>query len=90
MTKIAWIGLDWGTSNLRAFAVDKAGEIVEEKTSDRGMGCLEPHQFEPTMMELIDSWLVDGKQCQRRRKNLPMGRRKSRPFFLARLGACGP
>lgn len=62
MTKIAWIGLDWGTSNLRAFAVDKAGEIVEEKTSDRGMGRLEPHQFEPTMMELIDSWLVDSKQ----------------------------
>lgn len=57
MKKINWIGLDWGTSNLRAFAVDEAGEIVDEKTSDRGMGRLEPQQFEPAMMELIAAWL---------------------------------
>ena len=28
--------------------------------------------------------------CQRRRKNLPVGRSKSRPVWCARLGACGP
>jgi hypothetical protein len=28
--------------------------------------------------------------CQRRRKNLPLGRSKSRPVWCTRLGSCGP
>jgi hypothetical protein len=42
-------------------------------------------------------WLVDMSKptapiykCQRLRKNLPLGRSKSRPFGCERLGACGP
>jgi hypothetical protein len=34
--------------------------------------------------------LLKAGACQRRRKNLPLGRSKSRPFWCARLGACGP
>lgn len=38
----------------------------------------------------ISRFLSDYNNCQRRRKNLPLGRSKSRPVWGARLGACGP
>ena len=28
---ISWIGVDWGTTNLRAFAIDDNGLAMEEK-----------------------------------------------------------
>lgn len=56
-TTIDFIALDWGTSNVRAYAIDAAGQIVAEATSDKGMGQLQPDQFEPTLMELIGPWL---------------------------------
>lgn len=52
-----WIAVDWGTSHLRAWAMDAAGSPRAEKRSDRGMGRLAPDQFEPALIELIDPWL---------------------------------
>ncbi len=60
-SEIAWIGLDWGTSNLRAFAMDRSGSLIAQKTSSKGMGALEPDQFEPALIELIEPWLEDGR-----------------------------
>lgn len=51
-----WIGLDWGTSNLRAFAMDHAGNVLAELQSDQGMSALEPAEFEPTLKELLSDW----------------------------------
>lgn len=56
-TKYAdWIAVDWGTSNLRAWAM-RGTEPVAEASSDKGMGSLEPSEFEPTLLELIEPWL---------------------------------
>ena len=62
MHKTGWIGVDWGTSHLRAFAVDDAGAMIGHKTSECGMARLEPGQFEPALLDLITPWL-DGAAC---------------------------
>jgi 2-dehydro-3-deoxygalactonokinase len=54
-----WIAVDWGTSNLRAWAMD-AGGILAEAQSDDGMGKLAREAFEPALLRLIAPWLGTG------------------------------
>lgn len=54
-----WIAVDWGTSNLRAWAMDGA-EVLAEATSDDGMGKLARDGFEPALLRLIGPWLEAG------------------------------
>ena len=61
---ISWIGVDWGTTNLRAFAIDDNGLAMEEKSSPKGMSSLKPEEFEATLVELIDDWLDNERHCQ--------------------------
>jgi 2-dehydro-3-deoxygalactonokinase len=52
-----WIAVDWGTSNLRAWAMEAGGTARDMITSDKGMAGLSPEAFEPTLLSLIDPWL---------------------------------
>ena len=54
---ITWIAVDWGTSNLRAWAMGADGPLAEA-TSDDGMGKLQPTDFEPALLRLISPWLT--------------------------------
>lgn len=54
-----WIAVDWGTTNLRAFAMQGA-TVLARAGSDQGMGRLAVAEFEPALMALIDSWLSAG------------------------------
>ena len=54
-----WIALDWGTSNMRAWAISNQGAILDHATSDQGMGGLTPDQFEPVLLDTIRHWLTD-------------------------------
>lgn len=54
----AWIAVDWGTSNLRAFAMEAGGRVLAEATSDEGMGKLTREGFEPALLRLIGPWLA--------------------------------
>jgi 2-dehydro-3-deoxygalactonokinase len=54
-----WIAVDWGTSNLRAWAMDGA-RILAEVQSDDGMGKLARDGFEPALLRLIGPWLDRG------------------------------
>lgn len=56
----AWIAVDWGTSNLRAWAMDAAGKILAHAESDEGMGKLTRTAFEPALLRLIGPWLEAG------------------------------
>jgi 2-dehydro-3-deoxygalactonokinase len=56
----AWIAVDWGTSNLRAWAMDAAGKILAHAESDEGMGKLTRTGFEPALLRLIGPWLEAG------------------------------
>ena len=51
-----WIAVDWGTTNLRAFAMRK-GAMIAEAVSDDGMGKLARDAFEPALIRLIAPWL---------------------------------
>jgi len=52
----AWIAVDWGTSNLRAWAMGPEGVIAEASSYD-GMGKLTREGFEPALLRLIGPWL---------------------------------
>ena len=54
-----WIAVDWGTSNLRAWAMDGA-QILDEAVSSDGMGKLVRDEFEPALLRLIGPWLEAG------------------------------
>jgi 2-dehydro-3-deoxygalactonokinase len=54
-----WIAVDWGTSNLRAWAM--AGtRVLAQAESDDGMGKLTREGFEPALLRLIGPWLDRG------------------------------
>lgn len=53
-----WIAVDWGTSNLRVWAMGP-DSILAEASSDEGMGQLAPADFEAALLRLIDPWLSD-------------------------------
>lgn len=53
-----WIAVDWGTSNLRAYAMTRGGEALQTRTSDQGMAALTPDMFEPTLRALIADWTL--------------------------------
>ena len=54
-----WIAVDWGTSNLRVWAMG-SDRILAEAASDEGMGGLVSSGFEPALLRLISPWLGDG------------------------------
>lgn len=53
-----WIAVDWGTSNLRAWAMGAEG-VLAFVESDAGMGKLARDQFEPALLRLVEQWLSD-------------------------------
>lgn len=57
-----WIAVDWGTSNLRAWAMSEAGEVLAEGASAKGMSTLTPEGYAPALLELAEGWLADGRR----------------------------
>lgn len=58
MSEVSWIAVDWGTTQLRAWALAAGGEVLHRAASTRGMGSLAVDQFEAALLELIDGWLT--------------------------------
>lgn len=52
-----WIAVDWGTSNMRAWAMGADDTVLARGESARGMGQLDPSEFEPVLLEIIQSWI---------------------------------
>lgn len=51
-----WIAVDWGTSNVRAWAMSAVGAVLARNGSDQGMGKLARDGFEPALLGLIAGW----------------------------------
>lgn len=51
-----WIAVDWGTSNLRAWAMGSKG-FLAEASSEEGMSRLSRNEFEPALLRLVGPWL---------------------------------
>ncbi|WP_404404648.1 2-dehydro-3-deoxygalactonokinase [Pelagibacterium halotolerans] len=52
-----WIAVDWGTTNMRAWAMGADGAVRAQSGSDTGMGSLRPEQFEGALLAVISPWL---------------------------------
>ncbi len=61
MENPTWIAVDWGTSHLRAWGMTGDGRVLQKAQSADGMGTLEPAEFEPALLRLIDPWLTDAR-----------------------------
>jgi 2-dehydro-3-deoxygalactonokinase len=59
---VDWIAVDWGTSNLRAWAIGYDGSITHEASSASGMARLAREEFEPALLALIGGWLPAGRK----------------------------
>lgn len=59
-----WIGVDWGTSNMRAWAMSADNRALAHAASDKGMGSLSPDAFEDALIAVISPWLSDGRTTQ--------------------------
>lgn len=57
MSQVDWIAVDWGTSNLRVWGMSSSGTVLEQASSDKGMGGLEKSEFEPALLELVSDWI---------------------------------
>ena len=56
-----WIAVDWGTTNLRVWAMDKKGRIIEKKSSKKGLIFIKERNFEKTLTKLINPWIKNKK-----------------------------
>ena len=56
---IDWIAVDWGTSNVRVWALSADHQILASTTSPHGVQVLSPDAFEPTLLSLIADWLPE-------------------------------
>ena len=59
MTKADWIAVDWGTTNLRGWAMSASGTVLAEAASEAGMGGLSRDGFAPALEALAGGW-ADG------------------------------
>lgn len=53
MSDVAWIAVDWGTTQLRAWLMRRDGTVVDRRQSGQGMGTLERDGFEPALRALV-------------------------------------
>lgn len=58
----AWIAVDWGTTNLRVWAMDRDGSVLAERGSDAGMLRAGDRGFEAHLLDLISDWLPSGQR----------------------------
>jgi 2-dehydro-3-deoxygalactonokinase len=56
MSAPAFIGIDWGTTNLRGWLIDPQGVSLDARQSTAGMGELTPPGFAPALEQLIQGW----------------------------------
>lgn len=54
---VSWIAADWGTTNLRIWALDVDNRTLCQRSSDKGMGSLAPDEFEAALLDLAEDCL---------------------------------
>lgn len=59
MAPATWIAADWGTSNLRVWPMDSSGTPLAQTQSGKGMGQLDPGEFEAAFLELAAEFLPE-------------------------------
>ena len=56
MMRAEWIAADWGTSNLRVWAM-RGRDVLADASSEQGMNALTREGFEGALLNLVEGWL---------------------------------
>lgn len=56
------IAVDWGTSNLRAYRLDRHGQVRDQVASANGITKVAPGGFPAALLETAGPWLRDGER----------------------------
>ena len=56
LKELHWIAIDWGSSNLRVWALNNNNAILDSISSNDGMLGLASNEFEPLLSEKISKW----------------------------------
>jgi 2-dehydro-3-deoxygalactonokinase len=56
LNNAALIGLDWGTTRLRAFRIGVDGQILDRRASDRGVAEIRDGDFDRVLQDIIGGW----------------------------------
>ena len=56
------IGVDWGTTNFRAFRFDAAGQVIERRTSPAGILNVKDGRFAETLQDKVGDWIAGGER----------------------------
>ena len=59
LKELYWIAVDWGSSNLRVWALDRRHKILDSFSSNDGMVSLETSDFEPLLLKQISNWVAN-------------------------------
>lgn len=62
--QLAWIAVDWGSSNLRAWGLDKHDQVIANASSDKGMLSLKANEYEAELLRLVGDWLPTSGQIK--------------------------
>jgi 2-dehydro-3-deoxygalactonokinase len=57
MTNISAILADWGTTNRRAWAVDRDGQVLDQRKDDQGLLGVKDRAFEASFRGFVGDWL---------------------------------
>src|SRR5215470_2063222 len=57
-SEVEWVGVDWGTSNVRAWGIGKCGEVSFSHVSDQGMSKLTPDAYPGVVGALLSRYLA--------------------------------
>lgn len=60
--RVGWIAVDWGTTNLRVWAMSEDHELLAERSTDQGMGSLTPDAFEGVLLAVIEEFLITDRR----------------------------
>ena len=56
--KAALLGLDWGTTSLRAYRIAPGGEVLSERSAPSGILQIENSDFAGALTDLVADWLA--------------------------------
>ncbi|WP_290689122.1 MULTISPECIES: 2-dehydro-3-deoxygalactonokinase [unclassified Haematobacter] len=58
---VEWIAADWGTTNLRLWAMAADDRVLARRASEEGMGRLSPECYEQALIRMVGDWLPEGR-----------------------------
>src|SRR5579885_99412 len=56
MAATSFIGIDWGTSRIRAHRIGPEGQLLETRTGEGGLSSIRGGDFDSALQALVSGW----------------------------------